>query len=274
LRQRSLSDLLQSLIQRGDGWMSAQRVVLVTGGAYGIGRGIVRHFAARGDAVLIADVNVERGKSLEDTIRKEGGCAVFVATNVRDEASVVASIKRAEREWGQLDVLCNNAGVETYRRADEHTMEDWNAMMETNLRGAFLCSKHAFSRLQKTKGCIVNISSVQGLACERHGSIYGATKAGLLALTRGMALDFAPDGVRVNAICPGAIHSGMMETHLAQQSDPASVIATMSKVIPLGFVGQPEHIAGVAYFLASPEAGYITGASIIADGGLLARVAL
>jgi NAD(P)-dependent dehydrogenase (short-subunit alcohol dehydrogenase family) len=146
-------------------------------------------------------------------------------------------------------------------------------MMETNLRGAFFCSKHAFSHLQQTKGCIVNISSVQGVACERHGSAYAATKSGLLALTRGMALDFAPAGVRVNAICPGAIHSGMMEAYLAQQNDPDAVVASMSSTIPLGFLGRPEHVAGVAYFLASSEASYITGAAIVVDGGVLARLA-
>lgn len=254
--------------------MSVPRVVMVTGAAYGIGRGIARHFAARGDCVALADLNVERGKALEDAIRSEGGCAVFVPANVRDEASVQQAIEQVQRQWGKLDVVCNNAGVEAYRRADELTTDDWNLMMETNLRGAFFCSKYSFAHLQESKGCIVNIASVQAVACERHGSVYAATKAGLLALTRGMALDFAPAGVRVNAICPGAINSGMMETYLAQESDPEAVLASMSRIIPLGFLGEPEHIAGVAYFLASNEAAYITGTTVVADGGLLARLAL
>jgi NAD(P)-dependent dehydrogenase (short-subunit alcohol dehydrogenase family) len=261
-------------IDKGDVGMSDGRVVLVTGAAYGIGRGIALHFASRGDSILLADVNIERGTLLEAAIREDGGNAIFVHTDVRDESAVQKAIDRAVCEWGKLDVLCNDAGVETYRRADELTLQDWNEMMETNLRGAFFCSKYAFPFLQKTKGCIVNISSVQGLACERHGSVYAATKAGLLALTRGMAIDFAPFGVRVNAICPGAIHSGMMEAFLAKESDPDAIIASMSKRIPLGFIGRPEHIAGVAYFLASPDAAYITGTWIGADGGLLARLAL
>lgn len=254
--------------------MAVPRVVLVTGAAYGIGRGIARYFAARGDTVLIADLNAERGKSVEDTIRSEGGSAAFVLANVREEASVQQVFERVEREWGRLDVLCNNAGVEIYRRADELTLQDWNAMVDTNLRGAFFCSKYGFPLLQRTKGCIVSISSVQAVAGERHSSIYAATKAGLLALTRGMALDFAQAGVRVNAICPGAIQSGMMESYLTQESDPEAVVASMNKIIPLGFLGQPEHISGVAYFLASPEAAYITGATLVVDGGLLARLAL
>jgi NAD(P)-dependent dehydrogenase (short-subunit alcohol dehydrogenase family) len=188
--------------------MPAQRGVLVTGAAYGIGCGIARHFAARGDAVLLADLNVERGKTLEAAIVSEGGRAVFVETDVRDEGSVQHAIAQAEREWGRLDVLCNNAGVEAFDRADKVTLEQWTRILETNLRGAFFCSKYAFPYLERTKGCIVNISSVQGLACERNVAPYAATKGGLLALTRGMALDFAQAGVRVNAICPGAIHSG------------------------------------------------------------------
>jgi meso-butanediol dehydrogenase/(S,S)-butanediol dehydrogenase/diacetyl reductase len=169
-------------------------------------------------------------------------------------------------------VLCNNAGIERYRRADEYTLDDWNAISETNLRGAFLCTKYAYPFLKKTGGCIVNISSVQGIANEPQISAYAATKAGLLALTRGMALDFAGDGVRVNAICPGAIQSGMMEPFIKDQPDPVEAVKAIGRTIPLGRVGQPEDIAQAVYFLASPAAGYITGAALVVDGGLLSRL--
>ena len=112
---------------------------------------------------------------------------------------------RVSEVFGRIDVLCNNAGIERYRRAEEYTIDDWNAISETNLRGAFLCTKYAYPLLKKSRGCIVNISSVQGFANEPQISAYAASKAGLLGLTRGMALDFAVDGVRVNAVCPGAI---------------------------------------------------------------------
>ena len=169
-------------------------------------------------------------------------------------------------------MLCNNAGIERYRRAEEYTIDDWNSISETNLRGAFLCTKYAYPFLKKTRGCIVNISSVQGFANEPQISAYAASKAGLLGLTRGMALDFAADGVRVNVVCPGAIRSGMMEPFIKDQPDPEEAVKAIGRTIPLGRVGQPEDIAQAVYFLASPAASYITGAALVVDGGLLSRL--
>jgi NAD(P)-dependent dehydrogenase (short-subunit alcohol dehydrogenase family) len=252
--------------------MSDSRVALVTGGAYGIGRGIVQEFAAKGDAVVIADRDSERGTALEAAMKAEGANVLFVSTNVRVEAQVQALMERVGTVFGRIDVLCNNAGIERYRRADEYTLDDWNAISETNLRGAFLCAKYAYPLLKKSRGCIVNISSVQGIANEPQISAYAATKAGLLALTRGMALDFAADGVRVNAICPGAVQSGMMEPFLKDQADPEEAVKAIGRTIPLGRVGQPADIAQAVYFLASPAAAYITGASLVVDGGLLSRL--
>jgi len=252
--------------------MIDSRVAVVTGGAYGIGRGIVQEFSAKGDAVVIADRDAERGAAFETSIKASGGKVLFVTVDVRIEAQIQALMQRVGEVFGRIDVLCNNAGIERYRRADEYTLDDWNAISETNLRGAFLCTKYAYPFLKKTGGCIVNISSVQGIANEPQISAYAATKAGLLALTRGMALDFAGDGVRVNAICPGAIQSGMMEPFIKDQPDPVEAVKAIGRTIPLGRVGQPEDIAQAVYFLASPAAGYITGAALVVDGGLLSRL--
>jgi len=248
------------------------RVVVVTGGAYGIGRGIVRLFVQRGDRAVIADRNVQRGCALQDELGAEA--ALFIETDVTGEDSIRRMIECAVERWKRIDVLCNNAGIERYRRADEYTSEDWNAIIGANLRGAFLCSKYAFPHLRAQKGCIIHISSIQGFANEPRISVYAGSKAGLMGLTRGMAVDFAAFGVRVNAICPGAIHTCMMETYLAGVEDPQSAVDKLSSAIPLGRVGQPEDIAGVAWFLASPDAAYITGASLTVDGGVLARLAL
>lgn len=251
------------------------RVIVVTGGTYGIGRGIVRLFACRGDAVVIAGRNRDRGLAIEAEIRGTHGHAVFVQTDVREEASVRNLIDRTVSEWGHLDLLCNNAGIERYAAADQYSIDDFNAIVETNLRGMFLCAKYAFPHLRERRGVIVNISSVQGIANEANISVYASTKAGILGLTRGMAVDFGPAGVRVNAVCPGAIgDTGMMENSLASVPDPASVMASISRAIPVGRVGEPEDIAHAVYFLASPEASYIHGASLVVDGGLLARLAL
>jgi NAD(P)-dependent dehydrogenase (short-subunit alcohol dehydrogenase family) len=252
--------------------MTQSRVALVTGGAYGIGRGIVQEFVGKGEAVVIADLDAERGAALESSIAAAGGRALFVRTDVRVEGQIQALMERVEEVFGRVDVLCNNAGIERYRRADEYTIDDWNSISETNLRGAFLCTKYAYPFLKKSRGCIVNISSVQGLASELQISAYAASKAGLLGLTRGMALDFAADGVRVNVVCPGAIRSGMMEPFIKDQPDPEEAVKAIGRTIPLGRVGQPEDIAQAVYFLASPAASYITGATLVVDGGLLSRL--
>jgi NAD(P)-dependent dehydrogenase (short-subunit alcohol dehydrogenase family) len=252
--------------------MIESRVILVTGGAYGIGRGLVQEFARRGEAVIIADRDEKRGAQLESVLKKSGTQVLFVATDVRVEAQIKNLISQAKDVFGRIDVLCNNAGIESYRRAEEYTIDDWNAISETNLRGAFLCTKYAYSLLKQSRGCIVNISSVQAIANEERISVYAATKAGLLALTRGMALDFAADGVRVNSVCPGAIQTGMMEPFLNNQSDPEEAIRNIGRTIPLGRVGQPEDIAKAVYFLASRDAAYITGATLVVDGGLLSRL--
>ncbi|MGH2482005.1 MAG: SDR family NAD(P)-dependent oxidoreductase, partial [Ktedonobacteraceae bacterium] len=143
---------------------------------------------------------------------------------------------------------------------------------ETNLRGAFLCTKYDYPLLKQSRGSVVNISSVQAFASEPCISVYAATKAGLLALTRGMALDFARDGIRVNAVCPGAVQTGMMEPFLKDQPDPEDAVRGIGRTIPLGRVGQPEDIAKAVYFLASADAGYITGSTLVVDGGLLSRL--
>lgn len=253
---------------------SSNRVAFVTGGAYGIGRATARCFAQHEYAVMIADIDTERARKLESELRAEGREALYLQVNVRDEAQVRRGIEQTLATWGRLDALCNNAGIEVYRRAEEFTSEDWSAMVDTDLRGPFLCSKYAYPALRKTRGCIINIASVQGIACEPRSAVYAAAKAGLLALTRGMALDFASAGVRVNAICPGAVLSGMMESHLALQTNPSQVLEGMARAIPLGRLGEPEDIARAAYFLASPDAAYITGATLVVDGGLLAKLAI
>jgi NAD(P)-dependent dehydrogenase (short-subunit alcohol dehydrogenase family) len=252
--------------------MTETRVAIVTGGAYGIGRGIVQHFAGKSESVVIADRDKERGTALECSIKAAGGQVLFVSTDIRIESQIESLMRRVSEVFGRIDVLCNNAGIERYRRADEYTIEDWNAISETNLRGTFLCTKYAYPLLKKARGCVVNISSVQGVANEPQISAYAASKAGLLGLTRGMALDFAADGVRVNAICPGAIQSGMMEPFIKDQPDPEEAVKAIGRTIPLGRVGQPEDIAAAVYFLASQSASYITGATLVVDGGLLSRL--
>jgi NAD(P)-dependent dehydrogenase (short-subunit alcohol dehydrogenase family) len=250
------------------------RVVVVTGGAYGIGRGIVLEFARRGDTVVIADRNAERGAALESSLRDSRGHALFICTDVRIESQIQNLMARTDKTFGRIDVLCNNAGIECYRRSEEYSIDEWNAISETNSRGAFLCAKYAYPLLKQTRGCVVHISSVQAFANESQISAYACSKAGLLGLNRGMALDFAVDGIRVNAVCPGAVQTGMMEEFLKDQPSAEEAAKTIGRAVPLGRVGQPEDIAKAVYFLASPAAAYITGASLVVDGGLLCKLAI
>ena len=254
--------------------MSASRVALVTGGAYGIGRGIVEAFARHGERAVIADRDRVRGAELEASLRAEGHDVLFVETDVREEEQIRAAVASVAEVFERIDVLVNNAGIERYLRPEEYTADDWSAIMDTNLRGAFLCAKYTYPFLRASRGAIVNISSVQAFANEPCISVYAATKGGLLALTRAMAIDYAADGIRVNSVCPGAIRTGMMEPFLKDQPDPEAAVREIGRRIPLGRVGVPDDVARAVWFLASPDAEYITGASLVVDGGLLTRLSL
>ena len=251
-----------------------RQVAIVTGGSYGIGRSISRYFAARGFAVLIADINVQRGQMLQKDLTSQDWDALFMRTDVRDEVSVQDMITKAVEKWGRVDVLCNNAGVERYQTAEDYTIEDWNYIVQTNLLGTFLSAKYALAHLRKVRGSIINISSVQAIACEENISVYAATKSGILGLTRGLAIDYARVGVRVNAICPGPIRTGMLESSLSSQAESETVLAALANSVPLGRIGEPEDIAPLVYFLASREASFITGSTFVVDGGVLAKLAL
>jgi NAD(P)-dependent dehydrogenase (short-subunit alcohol dehydrogenase family) len=244
--------------------------VIVTGGAYGIGRAIVKRFAADGASVVIADVNEQRGRELA---AHTPGTEFFQA-DVRDEKQIQDLIAFTATRSGGLDVLVSNAGIERYKRANEYTTDDWTAIIDTNLRASFLLAKQAYPRLRESRGCIVLISSVQAFANEKNISIYGSSKSGLMGLMRGMALDFAADGVRVNAVCPGATMTGMMEAALASERDPEAALRAVSAAIPLGRVGTPEDIANAVAFLSSEQASFITGTHLVVDGGTLAKLAL
>ena len=246
------------------------RVIIVTGGAYGIGRAIVRRFAREGASVLIADCDERRGRELQDNTPN----AIFKQTDVRHEDQIQSLVDFSLATFGRIDVVCSNAGIERYARADQYSARDWADITDTNLRAGFLLVKHAYSSLAANKGCVVFVSSVQAIANEERIAVYAASKAGLLGLVRGMAVDFAPEGVRVNAVCPGATMTGMMEVALAGEADGGATLHSLSQRIPLRRIAVPEDVANAVAFLASSEASYITGTHLVVDGGVLARLAL
>ena len=251
-----------------------ERVALITGAGSGIGRSTALLFARKGYRVAVVDLRAEGGTQTAELIEQEGGTALGITADVRKSRDVRDAIDEVAQRFGGIDVLCNNAGIEYYRRADEYTAEEFSAIVDTNLRGAFLCTKYAYPYLRKKRGAIVNISSVQAYANESHISVYAASKAALLALTRGMAVDFAPDGVRVNAVCPGAIRTGMLSDGMESVGDRQEALRSLERAIPLGRVGEPEQVAQAVLFLASQNANYVTGATLIVDGGTLSRLSL
>jgi NAD(P)-dependent dehydrogenase (short-subunit alcohol dehydrogenase family) len=253
---------------------TAMHTIVVTGAASGIGRSIAHCFASRSWNVVIADIDVGRGRVEEQRLLELGHAALFVEADISQPLQVSALVDKTLERFGRVDTLCNNAGIEIYRRADEYTLAEWDLIHSVNLRGAFLCSKLFFPALEQRQGSIVNISSVQAFANEGNIAAYTSAKAGLLGLTRAMARDFAPMNVRVNAVCPGAIQTEMMDAYLADQPNPQAEAERLSASIPLKRLGAPGDVAELVWFLASAAAGYITGSSFVVDGGLLARLAL
>lgn len=236
----------------------------------GIGEAIVRALALSGFSVTIADRAVTTGELLAAEL---GDIVRFVACDVRDDAELTRVIEVASRD-GFLDALINNVGIDREGPPETFTAADWDALVAVNLRSFWRASQLAYDALAAGRGSIVNISSVQAVANEAGVAAYAATKAGVLGMTRGLAVDWGGAGVRVNAVLPGAIATPMQEVWLAGKADPVTVLAELNARIPIGRSGTPEDVAAAVAFLTSPAASYITGASLVVDGGLLARLAL
>lgn len=240
------------------------RIALITGGGQGIGKAIARRFLKEGARVVIADVDAEAGIETEREFTPLGETR-FLATDVADERAVADSVSRTLTAFGGLDVLVNNAAIVANKPLADLVLEEWNRVLAVNLTGAMLCAKYAAPHLSRRQGCIINIASTRALMSEPHTEAYSASKGGLVALTHALAISLGP-GVRVNCIEPGWIEiSDWKKSSLRQKPQ---LTAEDHAQHPVGRVGQPEDIAALAVFLASPEAGFITGACFVADGGM------
>lgn len=249
------------------------RVALVTGAAMGIGRAIAVLFAREGASVLAADINEAKGAATEREIREAGGACIFHRTDVSKEADVAAAVAAAAKAFGPVDVLVNNAGIAHEARAHELAVEDWQRVLDVNLKSVFLCSKHVLpGMLEKKRGAIVSIASVQGMFGFPGYPHYAATKAGIIGMTRQMAREYAAQGIRVNCIAPGTVDTPMNEGVMARVADPAAPKDAWNKMHPLGRFGQPDDIAYGALFLACDESSWITGQCLPIDGGLSCAV--
>jgi len=241
------------------------KIALVTGGARGIGRAISETLSARGANIVIADMQTELAEQtateLASTYRNQ---TLAVPANVSNPASVNAMVEKAIEGFGRIDILVNNAGITRDKLIMRMEEEDWDLVIDVNLKGAFNCSKAVFRPMMRQRyGRIVNISSVSGLAGQIGQANYSASKAGLIGLTKALAREFASRNITVNAVAPGFIPT-ILTQDLAPDWKEAIVKAT-----PLGRMGTPEEIAYAVAFLASDEASYITGQVLAVDGGMV-----
>jgi NAD(P)-dependent dehydrogenase (short-subunit alcohol dehydrogenase family) len=243
------------------------RVTIITGAASGIGRASAKEFAREGAKVVVADINLEGAQETAQQIVTAGGLALAVKTDVSQPQSVQTLIEQTLRTFGKLNVLFNNAAIQVNKTIEDTTIEEWNRQMGINLGGVFLCSKYSLPHLRGTSGCVINMASVNGFFVEPMCAGYCAIKGAIIALTKAMAIDHGRDGIRVNCICPGYIDTGLAQEYFEVQPDPAAARAAAGKLHALGRVGKPEEVARVAVFLASDDASFVTGSSVVASGG-------
>jgi NAD(P)-dependent dehydrogenase (short-subunit alcohol dehydrogenase family) len=243
------------------------RVAVITGAGAGIGRFSAMEFAKEGALVVVADINEIGALETAGLIEAQGGTAFAVATDVSDPASVERLLARTLERFSYVNVLFNNAAVQVNKTVEDTTFEEWNREIAVNLGGVFLCSKYFLPELRKTRGCIVNMSSVNGFFVEPFCAGYCATKAAIIGLTKAMAIDHGKEGIRVNCICPGYIDAGLAEGYFLAQPDPGAARASAGKLHALWRIGRPEEVGRAAVFLASDDASFVTGASLVVDGG-------
>jgi len=239
------------------------KVAIVTGGSSGIGRAIVELFAKEGAKVVIADM---QQSDMVQTVKQ--GWAKYVRTDVRECAQVQRLVEACVNEFGAIDIVCNDAGVGQNQPVVDTTEEDWNKIVDTNLKGVFLVCKYALPHMVKRKsGTIVNISSQLGLTALPGRGAYCASKAGVILLTKVLALEYAQRNIRVNCVCPGPIQTPMLEFTHSQDVDPAESKRNLLSMVPLARIGMPEEIAQAVLFLVSDRSSYVTGQYLIVDGG-------
>lgn len=245
----------------------ANKVAVVTGGGNGIGSTTVKRYAREGARVVVADIEYEAAQRVADEIRADGGQALAVAVDVRSRPSVDQLFQRTVETFGRVDILAAIAGVSYEDKFIDQPDDHWDQTLAVNLTGVFLCGQAAAKQMiaQGTGGHIVNMSSTNGLVGEEDYTAYNASKFGVVGLTMTMAIELAPHRITVNAVCPGFIRTRMSEDLIA---DPV-YSANYLKKIPLGRFGEPEDVASCFVFLASDDSSYVTGTTLVVDGGQL-----
>ena len=240
-----------------------QRIAIVTGAGQGIGRAITLGLAREGATVTIADVNEESANTVKNEIEASGGRALAIPTDVSNEKSVQAMVEKSLKEFLRVDILVNNAGIFPTSSVEEMSEEDWDRVIGTNLVGAFLCARAVVPKfLEQGTGRIISLTSGRAFQGAKNGAHYAASKAGIIGFSKSLALELAPHGITVNVICPGITDTAQPRGHQTEEQ-----IYAQGQRIPLGRIGQPEDLVGPAVFLASDAAAFITGQTVLVNGG-------
>ena len=242
---------------------------VVTGGASGIGAATVRRFAAEGAHICILDRDLSAAEALAAEL---GDSHLAMELDVRFEAGVEQVAEAVYDRWGRVDVLVNNAGSELNKTYDETTVEEWDKVLDTDLKGPWLLCKHFVPRMvERGSGSVINISSLNGLVGFPLSTAYGSAKGGLVVFTRDMAIELATSGVRINCVCPGVIETPMMERWTDLMPDKEEAKAMLRGVMPIGRMGTSEEVAAAILFFASEDSSLCQGAVLSVDGGFTAQ---
>ena len=245
------------------------KIALVTGGGRGIGRGIVDRFLEEG-----AQVAIVQRRSLDDALAAHPRVA-HVTADLSDPSAIATAVEQVVERFGGIDVLVNNAGIMFERSISEIRLDEWDLMMAVNLRTPlFLAQAVVPSMRERGGGSIVTIGSIEGIAANPQHAAYCASKAGVHGLTRAMAVDLGPDGIRCNAIAPGWIASDLSETYQEAQPDPGAARDALNRLHPVGRVGRPTDVGDLAVYLASDRSSFMTGEVVVLDGGRTAKLPL
>lgn len=249
------------------------KVAIVTGGASGIGKACSQEFAETNAAVAVVDRDAKAGKETAAELKKNGGRVEYFQADVSSAPQVEKLIQQVVDTFGGIDILVNNAGIQRYGTVTTTSEEEWDEVLDINLKGAFLMSKYAIpNMIERGGGSIVITGSVQSVAAQRNSVHYVVSKHGLLGLTRCIALDFGKQNIRANCVLPGAIDTPMLRWAANLDSHPEKVLEACDEVHMRGKMGQPEEVAHVIVFLASDQASFMTGSAVMVEGGLLVPV--
>jgi NAD(P)-dependent dehydrogenase (short-subunit alcohol dehydrogenase family) len=250
----------------------AGKAGVVTGGASGLGREVVLALTKEGANVVVFDLNAAGGERVVEEVKAVGGTAVFHQGDVTNENDITSAIRRCRDEFGTFNVMHNNAGIQVEGPLHETTTEMWDAVNNVNLKGVFFGCKHAVIAMRETGGgSIVNTASILALTGDPFLPAYTATKTGVLGFTRAVAVDYAKDNIRCNAVCPGDMETPMIEKYFNATPDPIAARKEMEAAYPANRIIHPREVAQAVLFLASDEACSVNGTFILVDGGLTAK---